>query len=132
MLSRDAILAFEDKSVDKVQVEEFGGAICIALLSAAEADDMSSNIGANGIPNNVFITILGACDEEGKRLFTMKDAQVLAKKPSKALTKIANAVLAFNGVGSGAADAAKNGSGETENGASDSALLSPSEEPSKS
>ena len=119
-LSRDAILAFEGGEVGTVAVKEFGGDVCVATLTAAEADRIKE-VGTNGMPTNVFLVILGACDEDGKRLFTDKDAAALGKKPAKALTKIANKVLEHNGMTQDEADEAKNASSGTENDASASA-----------
>lgn len=118
-ISRDAILAFEDTNIGRVEVKEFGGEVCVATLTAEEADQIRKL--PEDVPSNVSLVILGACDEGGKRLFKKGDAGALGKKPSKALTTIANAVLRHNGLLAEAADEAKNASSETENDASDSA-----------
>ncbi len=122
MLSRDSILAFEDTNIGRVEVKEFGGEVCVATLTAEEADQIRKL--PEDTPSNVSLVILGACDEDGKRLFTKKDASALGKKPSKALTTIANAVLRHNGLLADSADEAKNASSETES--DDSASASPS------
>lgn len=118
-VSRSAILAYEDTNIGRVEVKEFGGEVCVATLTAEEADQIRKL--PENVPSNVSLVILGACDEKGGRLFTADDAGALGKKPSKALTTIANAVLRHNGLLAEAAEEAKNGSGETENDASDSA-----------
>ncbi len=129
-VSRSAILDYEDTNIGRVEVVEFGGEVCLATLTAEEADFIRRL--PDDVPANVSIVILGACDEDGKRLFTTKDAGVLKKKPSKALTTIANAVLRHNGLLAEAADEAKNASSETASDDSASASPSPSDAPSKS
>lgn len=132
MLSREAILGHKDTNIGRVSVEEFGGEVCVAMFSAMEADRFRASIGEAGIPMNVLLVILGACDDKGVRLFSMEDAKALGEQNSKALTTIANKVLEHNGLTGDAVEEAKNDSSETEEGASDSASPSPSEKPSKS
>lgn len=132
MLSREAILGHKDTNIGRVSVDEFGGEVCVAMFSAAEADRFRSAIGETTMPMNVLLVILGACDEKGERLFTDADAEALGKQPAKALTTIANKVLEHNGLTGDAVEEAKNASSETEDDASDSASPSPSEKPSKS
>lgn len=125
-LSRKAILDFKDTNIGRVEVPEFGGEVCIATLSAIEADkirDLPENV-----PNNVSIVILGACDESGERLFTYKDAEALGNKPSKALTTIGNAILRHNGLIAEVQEEVKNDSSETGNDDSASGSPSPSDE----
>lgn len=124
MLSRDSILAFEDTNIGRVEVKEFGGEVCVASLTAEEADQIRKL--PEDVPSNVSLVILGACDEDGKRLFKKGDAGALGKKPSKALTTIANAILRHNGLLADSVDEAKNGLSETasDDSASDSPSLS--------
>lgn len=122
MLDRKAILAYEDTNIATVAVKEFGGDVCVALLSAEEADQIK-NLGEDGVPSNVGLVILGACDDDGKRLFTKKDAAALGKKPSRALTTIANKILEHNGLLASAVDEPKNVSSETDS--ADSGSVSP-------
>lgn len=100
MLSREAILAFKDERIGRVEVSEMGGEVCVASLTVAEADQLKA-ISSGDVPAVTKVVILGACDEEGKRLFSDKDAAALSKLPASALGKVANAVLAHNGLGGG-------------------------------
>lgn len=126
-VSRDTILCYEDKNIGRVEVVEFGGEVCLATLTAEEADFIRRL--PEDVPSNVSVVILGACDEGGKRLFTTADADALKRKPSKALTTIANAILRHNGLIADAADEAKNASSETASDDSASASPSPSDAP---
>ncbi len=127
-LSRKEILGHVDTRIGRVDVPEMGGDVCLASLTVAEADKIRT-LGENDIPAVVGLVILGACDETGKRLFTLDDKDALAKLPASALGKIANAVLAHNGL---AGDDEKNASSETETDVSDSASPLPSDAPSPS
>ena len=125
-LDRKAILDFKDVDVTTVFVKEFGGDVCVATLSALEADKIK-DLGESGVPANVGLVILGACDAKGERLFTDEDAPVLGMKPAKALTTIANMVLKHNAMSGDADEEAKNALSETDQGDSASASPSPSD-----
>lgn len=116
-LSREAILGHKDDRIGRIDVAEMGGEVCVASLTVAEADRIRT-LGDAKIPAVVGLVILGACDADGARLFTDKDADALAKLPASALGKIANAVLSHNGL---AGDDAKNDLSGTESDASASA-----------
>lgn len=118
-LSRDAILGFKDDRIGRVDVPEMGGEVCLASLTAAEADKIRT-LGEDSIPVSVGIVILGACDDTGKRLFTDKDKTALSGLPASCMGKIANAILVHNGL---SGDEAKNASSETES--DDSGSVSP-------
>lgn len=122
MLSRDTILGFKDNRVETVEVPELGGEIGVAAFTAAEADTIRT-LGEDGIPMSVGVVILGACDADGKRLFTSKDKDALAKLPATVVGKIANAILEHNGLTAKAQEEAKNASSETVS--DDSASVSP-------
>jgi len=126
-LNRDKILGYTAKPKGKVDVAEFGGEVWIAELTVDEADQFRI-LGTDGVPANVRLTVMGACDDKGVRLFSDEDIPALRKLPAAAMTTIANAVLRLNGASSEAADEAKNGSSGTEGDASASASPSPSAE----
>ena len=130
-LNREAILGFKDNRISRVDVPELGGEVCIATLTVAEADKIRV-LGENDVPAVVGLVILGACDENGKRLFSAKDEAALAKLPADALAKIANAVLKHNGMNSDDSGETKNGSSETASDVSASGSPSPSDDPSQS
>jgi len=101
MLGRDAILGFKDDQIGRVEVAELGGEVCIARLTVAEMDKISKLDGSN--PASVEVVILGACDEDGTRLFSEKDRLSLAKLPATVIGIISKAVLDHNGMGQQAA-----------------------------
>jgi hypothetical protein len=107
MLSRDAILGFKDTRIGRIDVPELGGEVCIASLTAQEADQIRK-LGEDGTPASVGVVILGACDETGARLFTDKDKPALAKLPASVMGRIGNAILKHNGLTGEAQDEVKN------------------------
>ena len=127
-LNRDKILGYVAKPKGKVDVAEFGGEVWIAELTVDEADQFRT-LGTDGVPANVRLAVMGACDEKGARLFSEDDIPALRKLPAAAMTTIGNAVLRLNGASGEAADEAKNDSSGTETDASASASPSPSDEP---
>lgn len=106
MLSRKDILGFKDSRVERVTVPELGGEVCIARLTAAEADKIAKI--PEDCPGSVGVAILGVCDEDGKRLFSDDDAAALGKLPATAMKKLADAILELAGRAEGAGDDAKN------------------------
>lgn len=118
-LSRDQLLGFNDDRIGRVDVPELGGEVCVATLTVAETDKIS-NLDPKASAN-VELMILGACDEDGKRLFTEKDRDSLRKLPNDVVKTIAKAVMAHNGYNAG--EEAKNASSETAS--DDSASVSP-------
>lgn len=111
MLTREAILGHVDKRIERVQVEEMGGEVCVASLTVAEMDQITKL--SETLPTSVEVVIIGACDETGKRLFTVNDRAKLASLPATAMATIAKAVLEHNGLAARSAEEAKNGSSET-------------------
>lgn len=106
MLSRDAILGFKDQNIGKVEVPELGGEVCIASLTVAEMDKLAKLDGSH--PASVEVTIMGACDEKGERLFKDTDRLALGKLPASVVAVISKAVLEHNGLGAKADETAKN------------------------
>ena len=107
MLSRDKLLGYVDTNIGSVEVEELGGKVGIATLTVAEVDQLGKLDDSK--PASVAVTILGACDDKGARLFTDDDAARLAQLPAGIVSKISKAILAHNGMGPKAAEDAKNG-----------------------
>lgn len=119
MLTREAFLGHVDNRIGRVDVPELGGEVCLAGFTVAEADSFRKLDPESSAV--VALVVMGVCDEKGKRLFTEKDYDALAKLPAAALGRIASAVLEHNGLGKSAVDEAKNGSSETASDASASA-----------
>jgi hypothetical protein len=105
MLSRKAILGHVESGLVASMCPRW--AARFALRASPLPRRTRSGRWADGVPAVTALVILGACDEDGKRLFTDEDVAALNKLPASALGKVANAILAHNGL-AGDAEEAKN------------------------
>ena len=107
VLGRELILAHRDARIGRVKVAEMQGEICVASLTAGEADKLA-RLDGEKYPATVGVVILGACDDQGVRLFSDADAAALTALPASAMKKIADAVMEHNGLSGEAAAELKN------------------------
>jgi hypothetical protein len=96
ILTAEDILNADDVEYKKVLVPEWGGAIRLKIMSAADA------IRFNRMPNRdeaiVQILAFCACDEDGKLLFTSaKQVEKLREKNIKVFSRLQDACLELNG-----------------------------------
>lgn len=92
LLSKDAILAADDRKTCDVTVPEWGGTVRIATMSASERDRWESETYGGDKPNTsdfrarfVALCLVG---EDGRRLFTDREVGELGKKSAAALQKV--------------------------------------------
>lgn len=105
-LSRDDILNAQDFRTDEVDVPEWGGAVLVRELSAADADrigfsmaDKQGNIDlskAEGIAMRT--VVLGVIDEEHRRIFTGKDVRTLGGRSHLAVNRVAKRIMQLTGL----------------------------------
>ena len=107
ILGRDVILAYRDARIGRVKVPELGGEICLASLTAGEADKLA-RLDGEAYPAAVGVVILAACDDQGVRLFTEADAPALTALPASVMKRVADAVMEHNGLSGEAAADLKN------------------------
>lgn len=98
-LNRDDIISVQDIHIEPLEVPEWGGWVHVKTLTGEERDLLEASmidLGPQGQTRSVNlrnvraqIAWLSLCDENGKRLFTKKDLEVLAKKSSAALDRVA-------------------------------------------
>ena len=110
LLSRDDILAADDRPIERVPVPEWGGDVCVRSLSGAERDRWEQRFLKNAprarpVKGNPYDNIraslcaLAICDESGKRLFTSeKDVEALGKKSAAALNRVFDVARRLNGL----------------------------------
>src|SRR5690606_41735748 len=87
VLNREAILAAKDLPRELVEVPEWGGAVYVRALTGAERDAFEQSIveqrgrDARMNLNNLRakLVALTAVDENGERLFSDKDAELLGQ-----------------------------------------------------
>lgn len=103
MLTRDAILNVSDKRVQKVAVPEWGGDVCVRVLSGAERDRFEYSLQPDKFGRKpgmesfrARFAALVLCDEQGERLFKDQDIPALAAKSAPALDRVVEAALTLN------------------------------------
>jgi hypothetical protein len=104
-LSRDDILSAAIKTAE-VDVPEWGGKVKVRELSAHEVTTLGigmvtddGSIDRSQVPDMMTqAVVLGAIDENGERLFSEQDIELLKRKSFDPIQRIARAVLDMSGV----------------------------------
>lgn len=103
LLTREAILAADDKPTRMVPVPEWGGAVRIRSISAAERDEfeeiqLAARKEGRILPRQVRARMVAFCvvDEAGNRLFTEADVEALGAKGVRAVDRVCGAVAELN------------------------------------
>lgn len=107
LLSREDIIAVEDRTTETVKVPEWGGEVLVRSLSGRERDEFeSSTVRTRGGKreenyDNFRARLVSLClvDEDGRRLFTSKsDIILLGNKSVAALQRVFNKAQELNGM----------------------------------
>ena len=102
LLTRDDILAADDRATETVEVPEWGGAVKVRALSGIERDHYMQSLytmrptaqGGMEIANvnlegsQARLVSLAACDDAGERLFSEADVLALGGKSGAALARV--------------------------------------------
>lgn len=111
-LDRNSILAANDAKHEPVECPEWGGTVYVRTISAAERDrweieheKRKDSPGATNIRG--MLLSLALCDEHGKAMFTIADADALGKKSAVVMDRLFDAAAKLNGIGAAATEAAK-------------------------
>lgn len=115
-LSRDAILAADDRVIEEVEVPEWGGTVCVRSLTSEEVKPFTES--DDEMPVGLLVSI-AACDEVGEPLFSEADIAALERKSMRALKRVIQKAMDVNGLGAEQAEEilGNSGSGQ-ENGSS--------------
>lgn len=109
MLSREAILALDDRPSKRVDVPQWDTYVYVRALSGADRMRLEKLIrDSDGIISRGALVVFLAVDEQGNRLFTDEDVEALEAKHADALECIAGAALTFNGLDAEAVETEKN------------------------
>lgn len=104
MLSRDEILGANDLATELVEVPEWGGSVRARTLTGAERDAFEMAVYTMrqkaGAAVNIRALLVALCvvDDEGKRLFSERDAAQLGAKSARALDRVFSAAQRLNGL----------------------------------
>ena len=106
LLTKDQILGADDRDSVEVEVPEWGGAVRIAAMTAAERDAFeASMIDGKGKSDakrlqNFRARFVASCivDDDGNRLFSDKDIVALGKKSSAPISRLFDDCRKLNGM----------------------------------
>jgi hypothetical protein len=123
LLTKEAILAAEDRKSVDVPVPEWGGTVRVATIPALEQDRWVAVGNKNGeMANDTFrIQYVALCcvDENGSRLFSTEDVAALGEKSSKAIQRVFEAASTLNGLSEAAiSETEKNSKADQSDGSS--------------
>jgi hypothetical protein len=112
MLTKDEILAANDRPMTTLAVPEWGGEVCLRQLTAEEAqqyrifslDDNWKVDRAKALKNHLVLASLTLCDEAGARIFT---ADELTGKSAAAIERVAAEARKLNGLDTDSVDLAE-------------------------
>ena len=88
-LSKKAILEAKDIKTKEVEVAEWGGSVCIRVISGADRDVFEQAFSDKKM--EAFRTrflVLTLCDTDGERLFTNDEVEALNKKSSAVINRL--------------------------------------------
>ena len=102
-LDRDAILGADDLRIEEVDVPEWGGVVALRELRGSERDsfeegsmDKDRNVSMKNV--RARLIALSAVDDDGKRLFSEKDAIQLGSKSANALNRLFEKACRLSGI----------------------------------
>ncbi len=121
MLTRDQILSANDLRSEVVPVPDWDGEVTVRELTGEERDEYESSIvigigdgmSVNPVNMRAKLVAMSVVDENGERLFTMKDVKALGMKSGKALDRIVDAAQRLSGIDDAAMDNMGKGLAET-------------------
>ncbi len=121
MLDKQAILSAADLKTEKVEVPEWGGAVTVSQITAADRDRFEASIyvgeGTARKTNtaNMRARLCAIClvDEKGERLFSDEEANALGKKNADVMDRLFDIAQRLNGMNKAEADKAKKDSAPT-------------------
>ncbi len=105
-LTKEQILAVDDRKTETVSVPEWGGDVIVTVMTGTERDAFEQSVvdsrGSNITTNlaNIRAKLCARCivDDNRKRLFTDADIVALGEKSSVALDRIFGVAQRINGL----------------------------------
>jgi hypothetical protein len=110
VLTRDDILKTDDLKREIIAVPEWGGEVCVRVMTGSERDQWEwaalaakDNATKKGVAFSIenmraTLSAICICDETGKRIFTNADILELGKKSAAALDRVFQAAQRVNGL----------------------------------
>ncbi len=96
-LSKAKILAANDNKLETVSVPEWGGDVCIKVLTGTDRDSFEEAYSDQKMKNfRSRFLVLTLCDDSGERLFTEKEVDELGKKSAVVLARLFDRAWSLN------------------------------------
>lgn len=104
MLSREQILAADDRPREEVEVPEWGGTVLVAAMSGTERDRFEASIvtgkGETDLSNmRAKLVAATLVDGDGNMLFSQGDIEALGRKNAAALERVVQVAQRLNRIG---------------------------------
>jgi hypothetical protein len=111
VLSKKAILEAKDIKTKEVEVAEWGGNVCVRVISGADRDVFEQAFADKKMESfRTRFLVLTLCDSSGERLFTNDEVEALNKKSSAVLNRLFDVAWEFNAFTPAAVEALGNDS----------------------
>jgi hypothetical protein len=109
LLSADQIFAAEDLSEETVEVPEWGGAVRLVQMTAAESQSFSKHMmSVQHTDDGMFLMLVySARNAERERIFTVEDINKLRLKSVNVLARLQSVALRLNNMGKEGMEALK-------------------------
>lgn len=118
-LTREAILAVDDRKLERFEVPEWGGVIYLRVMTGTERDAWEQGIGrgagqeVDGLMAIALLVAKVVADADGNRLFSDDDVELLKGKSAPALMRVWARAQRLNALTDGDVEAlVKNSSGD--------------------
>jgi len=102
-LSREAFLEAQELETEEAEVPQLGGKVLVKVMNCVERaiwdhEISASNNGDGVAPKDLrsLLASLTAVDENGKRIFTAEDVEILAQKAHTLIEPIVDVALRIN------------------------------------
>lgn len=102
-LTAEQILSANDVKLELVEVPEWGGAVYVRQMSARAREEFDSLLIGDGDGEELDtknvrarVVALTACDETGKPIFTIDQAESLAEKSNEAIDRVYDKAAGLN------------------------------------
>ncbi len=105
-LTRDDILSVQDIEIEEVEVPEWGGTVFVKGMTGTERDRFEASIteqrgkSAKVNMSNIRAKLASEsiCDEDGTKLFSVKDVTALGAKSASGLDRVFSVAMRLSGI----------------------------------
>jgi len=100
VLTRDQILSASDLTIQRFDVPEWGGEVCLKVMTVGERDEYENDwaksrlTGMHNFRSRFLVRCI--CDEQGNRLFSDDEAEELANKSAAAMARLWDEAMTLN------------------------------------